>query len=93
MIDYKKSLEILAVHSNIAKKILNNELEIIEDNNYSDFHPSNVCGCILLNDDYLFSIRCEHLMWIDGWSDTHGECVFICGNHKGNTLGFIIYTK
>ena len=47
------------------------------------FHP-NGAGCILLNDDYLFGIRCDHLIWIDYW-DLYGYKTLLIGNHKGGT--------
>ena len=30
------------------------------------FHPNGKCGCIRLGDDYIFGIRCDHLMWMEG---------------------------
>ena len=31
-----------------------------------NFHPDGRTGCVCLNDDYLFGIRCNHLIWITG---------------------------
>lgn len=31
------------------------------------FHPDGRSGCILMNDEYFLDIRCDHLMWMDGW--------------------------
>lgn len=47
------------------------------------FHPKNA-GCIVLSDDYLFGIRCDHLIWIDyeDWEDNAPKTLLI-GNHKG----------
>lgn len=30
------------------------------------FIPNGKCGCIVIDDDYLFGIRCNHLMWMEG---------------------------
>jgi hypothetical protein len=30
------------------------------------FHPNGNSGCIHLPDDYMYGIRCDHLMWIEG---------------------------
>ena len=90
---YIEDLKLLATHSDIAKKILENNLEICIDNDYTDFYPSNKFGCIELNDDYMFSIRCDNFIWIDGKSEKYGDSIFICGNHKGCLHGYIIYSK
>lgn len=45
------------------------------------FHPNGNCGCCQANDDYMFGIRCNHLMWAEGfceggesfWSDLNLE--------------------
>ena len=34
-----------------------------------NFHPNGECGCIELDDDYLFDIRCNHLMWATGYCE------------------------
>ena len=30
------------------------------------FHPSGKSGIILMNDEYIFGIRCNHLQWVEG---------------------------
>ena len=61
------------------------------------FHPNGNTGCIHINDDYIFDIRCNHLIWIEGecegvefwWKEKDFEeegypkSILICGNHKG----------
>lgn len=62
----------------------------------TSFHPNGKCGCVELDDDYLFGIRCNHLIWIDGrcegiepfWTkEDHEEgkyeSILLIGNHKG----------
>ena len=68
MEDIKK----LALCSEMARYHGSN-YEIIDINDYRNyqiddlsFHPNGNCGCILLNDDYAFGIRCDHLMWAEG---------------------------
>ena len=36
---------------------------------YFTFHPNGNCGCCLLPDDYMFGIRCNHLMWAEGFCE------------------------
>lgn len=50
------------------------------------FHPSGNTGCIVSNDEYIFGIRCNHLIWIEGWSEVFGSGYFVVGNHKGRTV-------
>lgn len=33
------------------------------------FHPNGDCGCILMPDEYIFGLRCNHLIWIAGWHE------------------------
>ena len=54
------------------------------EDNSADFHPDGGCGCILSNDDYVFGIRCNHLIWMTGEHETHGPGVLLVGNHKGS---------
>ncbi len=76
-IDLEKDLQTLAKSSVMACKLLDNEVELIplETNpseemsfNQEDFafHPNGNCGCITMGDDYIFGIRCNHLMWMEG---------------------------
>ena len=66
-----EDIKILAVCSKMAAKYTNN-YEIIDITNYKQqnkelsFHPNGNCGCILSGDDYLFGIRCNHLIWAEG---------------------------
>jgi len=67
-----KDIEKLKLCSEMAKKH-GDDYEIIDvfeyqRNNMDDlsFHPNGNCGCILLDDDYAFGIRCDHLMWAEG---------------------------
>ena len=62
----------LALCSEMAKRY-GNSYEIINVNEYRNnqtddlsFHPNGNCGCIQLDDDYAFDIRCNHLMWAEG---------------------------
>lgn len=55
------------------------------------FHPTGPCGCILLDDEYFYDIRCEHLIFIEGW--TEGYCrdsILLIGNHKGGMIQQLI---
>lgn len=71
MTDFEK----LAMCSEMAKK-RGGDYELIEISDYDgipshigepfSFHPNGNCGCMLLNDDYAFGIRCDHLLWAEG---------------------------
>lgn len=49
------------------------------------FHPNGKTGCITVDDDYIFGIRCDHLVWIEGYSEIFGNGYLAIGNHKGYT--------
>ena len=60
--------------SPMAKRLYENyDLEVREggipeiyDEKELSFHPNGDCGCLEINDDYFYGIRCDHLIWIDG---------------------------
>lgn len=39
---------------------------------YDIFHPKDATGVIQLRDDYMFGLRCDHLVCIDGVSHLYG---------------------
>ena len=54
-----------------------------------EFHPSGCCGCCVVPDDYIFGIRCDHLMWFTGEHERFGDDnggVLLMGNHKGRLV-------
>lgn len=76
-----KDLALLADHSLIARQILESGFYrviplLTYNNDYLDldskweqqfaFHPNGKCGCINLDDNCLFNIRCDHFMWAEG---------------------------
>jgi len=59
--------------SNVAKRFKDGACEVCElidpyscNGQMLSFHPTGKCGCIELGDDYIFGIRCSHLLWADG---------------------------
>lgn len=55
------------------------------------FHPNGRTGCINLNDGYFMGIRCDHMIWMDGWCE--GPCcpaIVLVGNHKGGVIMKVI---
>lgn len=55
------------------------------------FHPNGRIGSINLDDSYFFGIRCNHLIWMDGWCE--GYCrpaITLMGNHKGGIIMKVI---
>lgn len=71
----KQSLMKLAEHSEYAKEMLDvndNPLlvTIFDSSNFPleelTFHPNGKCGCVQLDDEYMFGIRCNYLMWAEG---------------------------
>lgn len=32
-----------------------------------DFHPNGISGCILDDENHSFDIKCDHLMWLEGF--------------------------
>lgn len=78
----RNDLEKLAEVSDMAKLFVDNEkCELTEIFNMGEtnepdfsFHPNGKCGCIELHDDYLFGIRCDHLMWAEGLCEGMESC-------------------
>ena len=68
---------------------------------YFSFHPTGNSGCIISDDCYFFGIRCNHLMWCEGYcedvDDDDAELptsILVYGNHKGNfCVNLIIFLK
>lgn len=109
--DFEKILH----SSPICNKHMHDDYALFEYDSFEDidapydiFHPQNNSGIILLDDDYLFGIRCEHLVWIDGetapWSYEEEigcemnvkltDAVMLIGNHKGNLkIKLIVFIK
>lgn len=74
--EFWDSIELLAKQSDLARRICKRgyctSTTIFEEddymfNNQFGFHPNGKCGCIKTNDKYIFDIRCEHLMWAEGY--------------------------
>ena len=99
--DYTKLSQV----SEVAMKLKGKPYKLItirywlKDGVYSDlltFHPNGKCGCVLLDDEYMFGIRCDHLMWADGTiegtfepfinDNTLDDAVLLYGNHKGQLI-------
>ena len=88
-------IELLAVSSEMAKNYGKNYEVINFENGLSEefsFHPNGKSGVILLNDDYFFNIRCDHLMWAEGFVEgtesfmqgiKGNDAILVYGNHKG----------
>ena len=113
--EIEKSIEKLSTVSDVAKSFIGKTLCVYpvvgmfaENDNYCEdfnFHPNGKCGCVEMNDDYLFGIRCNHFMWADGKleyppfyetdEDTvkngWDDCVMIYGNHKGILEIYFVY--
>ena len=70
---------------------------IVDDfNSFQDFafHPNGNCGCILVEDDYIFGIRCDHLIWIEGSCEDGKDVIIVFGNHKGSIrINFIVFNQ
>lgn len=93
-------MEKLAEHSDMAKEMLKKIDKIVvkpvltyeECNTDCWFHPNGPCGCVILNDDYLFDMRCDHFMWAEGWHEGYdyekgyADSILIYCNHKGNLI-------
>ena len=65
------------------------------DFNYEDgnsaFHPDGCSGLILADDETVFGIRCNHLIWMTGNHDSFGPSVLFVGNHKGSLSMSILF--
>lgn len=82
-----EDIEKLALCSEMAKKYGSSYelVEIADCFGYKvddlTFHPNGKSGCILLDDDYAFNIRCDHLMWAEGWCEPN-EKFWTENDHK-----------
>ena len=86
-----EDLKELSKYSDVAKKMVKDtdenhvlfffEPEIWEGNS---FHPQK-SGCLELDDWYMFGIRCNHLVWVEGYSEEDCDLgtIYLMGNHKG----------
>lgn len=52
-------VELISLETNFREKLSFNQDDFA-------FHPNGNCGCIRMGDDYIFGIRCDHLMWMEG---------------------------
>ena len=97
------SFKELSEVSDVAKLYYDKKCRIYVCNTSEDeegFHPTGKCGCLEVYDDYRFGIRCNHLMWAEGWNeffnvkDKNGydvdNTLYIYGNHKGCFLSLVI---
>lgn len=62
------------------------------------FHPNGCCGCVVVPDDGIFGIRCDHLMWLVGEHENVGDDgwkpgVLLLGNHKGRLVIKFLYEE
>ena len=84
----------LAKHSHLANEMLLHDVKVVKfmdvvydpqhPTEYFSFHPTGECGCINADDDYIFGIRCDHLIWFEGFcEDEKEQVIIVCGNHKG----------
>lgn len=97
--DISKDLSVLSQRSwNIKKNLTDNNpkhfiyiTDFEKDFFYdSTFHPQ-FSGVVKLDDSYMFGIRCDHLIWIEGWNENCGTdeivgeyyTIYVMGNHKG----------
>ena len=101
--DFDISFKELSEVSDVAKLYYDKKCRIYVCNTSEDeegFHPTGKCGCLEVDDDYRFGIRCDHLMWAEGWNeffsvtDKNGNCIdntlYIYGNHKGGFSSIVI---
>ena len=108
--EIKKSLSLLAPVSLTARNLLSQkdvsvkEFFSIDADTWGKlftFHPNGNCGCLKLNDDYFLGIRCDHLMWCEGWCEHTDEILdtwenaddvlMFYGNHKGLFVAKVIF--
>lgn len=94
----EKALNKLKYVSDCANKFLDN-IEYIEyqeyiidiNNDKFRFHPKKT-NCLIMDDDYVLNIRCDHLIVIDGYiENTFNDAILIIGNHKEHLTATIIY--
>lgn len=94
MKNYLNDFMTLAKYSDMANEMVASErnVYVIEgrDINGYDFHPTGNCGCIELNDEYMFGIRCDHFMWTEFWSEDDFNVILVYGNHKGELVSKLI---
>lgn len=66
------------------------------------FHPDGCCGCVVMPDEYICGIRCDHLIWMTGEHEQVGHvltddgewknnCLLLVANHKGLLCVALVY--
>ena len=51
------------------------------------FHPNGKTFTMVLDDDYFLGIRCDHLVFVEGYREgLPGTAFLVIGNHKGITV-------
>lgn len=76
--DIMSNDDLITKYSDVAKNNIGKRYILLQyldyDNLYGggacngiDFHPNGVSGCIKLPDDYYAGIRCDHLMYMEGF--------------------------
>ena len=100
--DIRDDIVTLAGHSDLAKGMLRKIDKVAIDTIVAPgkcgddmpFHPNGRSGCVVTGDDYLFGIRCDHLMWAEGWvEDPLADAIMLFGNHKGTLVIRLIVCK
>lgn len=76
-----------STYDNVQVDTIYDGMSTTIDYNDLAFHPNGCCGCVVVPDDYIFGIRCDHLMWMLGEHEFHkGTGVLLLGNHKGTLM-------
>ena len=105
-----ESIEKLAIVCEYAKQFVKRgDYETFDIRNFDgtykeciSFHPNGKCGCIELNDDYMFGIRCEHLIWAEGMCEgiepflvgkDKKTVILVYGNHKGTLVAKLLFSN
>ena len=70
-------------------QVYDNELE------EGSFHPNGCSGCVVMPDEYICGVRCDHLIWMTGWDELHAncgdDCLLLLANHKGLLVVLLVY--
>ena len=87
----------LRMFSPVARNNAGNKFVILEFEDCDDFgpydifHPKDVTGVIQLRDDYMFGLRCDHLVYIEGISHLYGITLHYDDRDYVNAKEFLKY--
>lgn len=65
--------------------------DLFKDDPDYEFHPNGQTHTITKHDDYLFGVRANHFIFVDGANMFGQPMILMIANHKGNLMQKLIF--